>query len=42
MKHREFATIVFLFVWVGFTVQSTQLGHMERGQFTNQTFTGQA
>ena len=26
----------------GFTAQSTQWGHVERGQFTNHTFTGQA
>ena len=26
----------------GFTAQSTQWGHVERGLFTNHTFTGQA
>ena len=30
------------FLCRGFTAQSTQWGHIERGQFPNHTFTGQA
>ena len=40
--HMIHILFVLICLCCGFTAQSTQWGHVERGQFTNHTFTGQA